>query len=82
MQINVLERVQTIIARELKLTEVLVEPHAHLVNDLDTNSMNVVSLMLALEEEFGMDFPFLAVNRMNTAAELSELITNRILLLL
>jgi acyl carrier protein len=79
---SVLRRVQATVAREFKLPEGLVQPNAHLVDDLGACSINIVSLLLALEDEFGIEFPFQAVNRMNTPAELAELIATRIDLML
>lgn len=49
------ERTMAIIAEQLRVDASLVTPKSHLVDDLKADSLDVVDLAIALEEEFGTD---------------------------
>ena len=46
--------VKKIIARELGVSEELVVPHANIIEDLGADELDVVEIIMALEEEFGV----------------------------
>jgi acyl carrier protein len=50
---TVLERVQKITAEKLSVDMALVNPQASFTEDLNADSLDVVELIMAIEEEFG-----------------------------
>ena len=51
------ERVQQLIAKELKVEESQVTESATFDGDLKADSLDVVELVMALEDEFSIDIP-------------------------
>jgi len=51
------ERVKKIIAEQLGVEEDEVTPEASIVEDLGADSLDTVELVMALEEEFGIEIP-------------------------
>tara|TARA_Y100000758_G_scaffold218555_1_gene157336 strand:+ start:208 stop:468 length:261 start_codon:yes stop_codon:yes gene_type:complete len=52
---TVLERVQTIVAERLGVEESAVVPNASFTEDLEADSLDLVDLILALQDEFSTD---------------------------
>lgn len=52
---TVLERVQKIVADRLGVEESAVVPDASFIDDLNADSLDVVELIMAFEEEFSKD---------------------------
>jgi acyl carrier protein len=52
---NVEEKVKSIIADQLSVDEAEVKPEASFINDLGADSLDTVELIMALEEEFGIE---------------------------
>ncbi len=50
-------RVKSIIVEKLNVDEAEVKPEASFTNDLGADSLDTVELVMALEEEFGIDIP-------------------------
>ena len=51
------ERVKKIIAEQLGVEEDEVTPEASFVEDIGADSLDTVELVMALEEEFGIEIP-------------------------
>ena len=51
------EKVKEIIVDQLGVEEDLVTPEASFVDDLGADSLDTVELVMALEEEFGIEIP-------------------------
>jgi acyl carrier protein len=51
------DRVKKIIVDQLGVEEDLVTPEASFVDDLGADSLDTVELVMALEEEFGLEIP-------------------------
>ena len=51
------QRLQTIIADQLGVAHQEVQPGAHFVEDLGADSLDLVELIMAVEEEFHTDIP-------------------------
>ena len=49
---SILERVQKVVADRLSVDEAAVVPEAMLAEDLEADSLDLVELIMALEEEF------------------------------
>ncbi len=52
---SILERVQKVVADRLSVDEADVVPEAMLAEDLEADSLDLVELIMALEEEFTTD---------------------------
>ncbi len=51
------EKVKKIIVEQLGVSEEDVTPEASFVNDLGADSLDTVELVMAFEEEFGLEIP-------------------------
>ena len=54
---SVVERVHTIIAEQLGVEEAKINAEASFTEDLGADSLDQVELILALEDEFGIEIP-------------------------
>ena len=54
---NIEERVKKVIVDQLGVKEEEVVPTAAFIEDLGADSLDTVELVMALEEEFGIDIP-------------------------
>jgi acyl carrier protein len=52
---DLLEKVKGIIVEQLGVDESEVTPEAHFIDDLGADSLDTVELVMALEEEFGVE---------------------------
>jgi acyl carrier protein len=51
------QRVKKIVAEQLGVAEAEIKTEASFVNDLGADSLDTVELVMALEDEFGMEIP-------------------------
>jgi len=54
---DILEKVKKIIAEQLSVDSEEITLETHLVDDLKADSMDMVEMVMAMEEEFGMEIP-------------------------
>lgn len=54
---NIEQRVKKIVAEQLGVAEAEINNEASFVNDLGADSLDTVELVMALEDEFGMEIP-------------------------
>jgi len=54
---NIEQRVKKIVAEQLGVTEAEVKNESSFVNDLCADSLDTVELVMALEDEFGIEIP-------------------------
>jgi len=54
---DVFDKVKEIIVDKLGVDESAVKPEATFIEDLGADSLDIVDLIMALEEEFGIDIP-------------------------
>ncbi|MBI3319263.1 MAG: acyl carrier protein [Candidatus Omnitrophica bacterium] len=54
---GIADRVRKIVMEQLKVKEDALKPEARFVEDLGADSLDTVELVMALEEEFGMEIP-------------------------
>lgn len=66
---EILERVKKVTVEELGVKEEEVSETASFTEDLGADSLDVVELVMALEEEFGIDIPDDDVNHIRTVGE-------------
>lgn len=67
-------QVRRIVAAELCVSEARIAPRARFMEDLGATSIEVVGLLIALEEKFGIEFPFQDVDKIKTLAGVVSLI--------
>jgi acyl carrier protein len=54
---NIEQRVKKIVAEQLGVSEAEVKNESSFVNDLGADSLDTVELVMALEDEFGIEIP-------------------------
>ncbi len=64
------DRVHTIIGQQLGVELTSIVPEANLLDDLGADSLDVVELVMALEEEFGIEVPDDAVENIRTIGDI------------
>ncbi len=69
MSAGTLDRVKKVVVKELGVKEDEVLPTASFTEDLGADSLDVVELVMALEEEFGTDIPDDDVNNLKTVQD-------------
>ena len=57
MSESVEERVKSIIVNQLGVADTAVIPEAKFIEDLGADSLDIVELVMAMEEAFGIDIP-------------------------
>lgn len=63
------DRVKEIIAKELEVEAKQLTPEAKFIEDLGADSLDIVELVMALEEEFGIDIPDEDADKMKTVGD-------------
>ena len=72
------ERVKEIIVEQLGVDEEEVKAEASFVDDLGADSLDVVELVMALEEEFGLEISDEDAEKLTTVAQASEYIQSHV----
>ncbi len=72
--VSVQERVVGIVAEQLGVDKEKVTPETSFVNDLGADSLDTVELVMELEEEFEIDIPDDAAEKIQTVGEAVEFI--------
>ncbi len=63
------DRVKEIIAKELEVDAKQLTPEAKFIEDLGADSLDIVELVMALEDEFGIDIPDEDAEKMKTVGD-------------
>jgi acyl carrier protein len=71
---NIDERVKNIMVEQLGVDASEVKPEAQFVNDLGADSLDIVELIMALEEEFDIEIPDEQAEKIKTVGEALEYI--------
>jgi acyl carrier protein len=77
-QQDTFERVQKIVAEQLGVDAAEVVPGANFANDLGADSLDTVELVMALEEEFEIEIPDDAAEKMMTVQEAVDYINDKV----
>ena len=72
------EKVKAIIAEQLGVKPEEVTPTASFIDDLGADSLDTVELVMALEEEFGIEIPDEDAEKMTTVGEAVKYIDEKI----
>ena len=63
------DRVKEIIAKELEVENKQLLPEAKFIEDIGADSLDIVELVMALEEEFGIDIPDEDADKLKTVGD-------------
>jgi acyl carrier protein len=66
------ERAKEIVAKELEVEVKQLTPEAKFMEDLGADSLDIVELVMALEEEFGIDIPDEDADKLKTVGDALE----------
>ena len=77
MSATIEEKVKKIIVDQLGVDEVEVTPEAKFIDDLGADSLDTVELVMALEEEFGIEIPDDAAESIQTFGDAVKFITEK-----
>lgn len=72
------KRVSKILSGQLSVDEIKITPEARIMDDLGADSLNIVELVLALEEEFTVEIFDEDAEKIQTVREIVEYIENQL----
>ena len=75
---EVFEKVKAIIIEQLGVTESSVTMEASFIDDLGADSLDIVELVMALEEEFDMEIPDSDAEKVVTVSDVVEYIKENV----
>jgi acyl carrier protein len=71
------EKVKDIIVEQLGVNPEQVTPQASFIEDLGADSLDIVELVMAFEEEFGVEVPDEEAEKLQTVQDVIEYIKNK-----
>ena len=74
----IFEKVKTIVKEQLSEDEDKITPEANFANDLVADSLYTVELVMALEEEFDIEIPDEAAEKITTVQEAVDYIKDKV----
>lgn len=75
---EVFERVKRIIIEQLGVAETIVTSEASFVDDLGADSLDIVELVMAIEEEFSIEIPDADAEKVVTVGDVVDYIKENI----
>ena len=75
---EVFEKVKAIIVEQLGVAEASVTMEASFIDDLGADSLDIVELVMALEEEFDMEIPDSDAEKVVTVSDVVEYIKEHV----
>jgi acyl carrier protein len=66
------ERVKDVVVAQLGVDPAEVKPEASFIDDLGADSLDTVELVMALEEEFGLEIPDEDAEKIKTVGQATE----------
>lgn len=78
MSESIEERVRKIIAEQLNVNPEDVTPEASFMEDLGADSLDTVELVMALEEEFGIEIPDEVAEKIQTVQQAMDYIKEQV----
>ncbi|MBD2663727.1 acyl carrier protein [Richelia sinica FACHB-800] len=77
-QTEIFDKVKAIVADQLSVEADTITPQSHFANDLQADSLDTVELVMALEEEFDIEIPDEAAEKITTVQEAVDYINNKV----
>ena len=74
---NVEDKVKDIIAEQLGVKKEEIKPESSFIDDLGADSLDTVEVVMALEEEFGIEIPDEDAEKITTVGEVVKYIGNK-----
>lgn len=78
-QDEVFEKVKDVVVEQLGVVESAVTPDAVFIDDLGADSLDIVELIMALEEEFDTEIPDAEAEKIVTVGDVVEYIKENVL---
>jgi acyl carrier protein len=78
MSEGIFDRVKKVVVEQLEVEPEKVTPDASFANDLQADSLDVVELVMALEEEFDIEIPDEAAEQIDTVGKAVEYINEKV----
>ena len=75
---NVEEKVKAIIAERLRADIGKITPEANFINDLGADSLDQVELVMALEDEFGLEIADEEAQKLDTVGKAIEYVKSKV----
>ena len=72
------QRAKEIVSKELEVSIDQLTPEAKFIEDLGADSLDTVELVMALEEEFGLDIPDEDADKMKTVGDALEYLKSHV----
>ncbi|MDH5720777.1 MAG: acyl carrier protein [Spirochaetia bacterium] len=69
-----MDKIKKIIAEQLGVDESEISPESHFIDDLGADSLDTVELVMALEEEFGIEVPDEDAEKIQTVGDVAKYI--------
>lgn len=77
-QADIFDRVKKIVVEQLDVEPEKVVPNGSFTEDLGADSLDIVELVMALEEEFDIEIPDEAAEKILTVQEVVDYINNNV----
>lgn len=77
-QSEIFEKVKKIVVDQLSVDAASVTAQSNFANDLNADSLDTVELVMALEEEFDIEIPDEAAEKITTVQEAVDYINNKV----
>ncbi len=71
------KKIKQVIAEQLGLNEDEIESDASLIDDLGADSLDIVELVMAMEEDFGMEIPDEDAEKIVTVQDIIDYVKKR-----
>jgi acyl carrier protein len=75
---ELLKKIRTIVADKLSISEEQVTEDASFIDDLGADSLDTVELVMALEDEFGLDIPDEEAEKLTTVGKAMDYIQGHV----
>ncbi len=75
---DILERLKNIVVEKLGVEESEITPEASFIDDLGADSLDIVELIMAIEEEFDIEIPDEDAEKLTTVGAAVEYIKNKL----
>ncbi len=73
-----MDKIKKIISTQLGVDEAEITPESHFVDDLGADSLDTVELVMALEEEFGIEIPDEDAEKIQTVGDVAKYIDDHV----